>query len=59
MTRRKQKATIRPLPETDPRNMDHPSQKERLLELARAIGRMEAREEFRKSRKLDEPESDD
>lgn len=59
MTRRKQKATIRQLPETDPRNMDHPSLKERLLELARAIGRMEAREEFRKSRETNGPESDE
>ena len=56
MTRRKQKAIIRPLSETDPRNLDHPSQKEAMLELARAIGRMEAREQFRLSKEEKKPD---
>jgi hypothetical protein len=37
---------IRPLAADDPRNIDHPSHKERFLELARILGRLEAREEF-------------
>jgi hypothetical protein len=37
---------IRPLDPDDPRNIDHPSHREQWLELARAIGRLEAREEF-------------
>jgi hypothetical protein len=40
------KGIIRPLDPSDPRSIDHPSHKEQWLELARAIGRMEAREEF-------------
>jgi hypothetical protein len=37
---------VRPLDPNDPRNLDDPSHKEQWLEFARAIGRMEAREEF-------------
>ncbi len=59
MTRRKQKAIIRELPDTDPRNLNHPSLKEALLELARAIGRMEAREQFRLSKKPEEEKPDE
>jgi len=40
------KGTVRPLDPTDPRSLNHPSHKEQWLELARAMGRMEAREEF-------------
>jgi hypothetical protein len=38
--------TIRPLDKNDPRNIDHPSHKEKWLELARVLGRLEAREEY-------------
>jgi hypothetical protein len=37
---------VRKLPPDDPRSLDHPSHKEQWLELADAIGRMEARERF-------------
>lgn len=40
------KGIVRPLDPDDPRSLSHPSHKEQLLELARALGRMEAREEF-------------
>jgi hypothetical protein len=43
---RRQKGIVRPLDPDDPRSLDHPSHKERWLELADAIGRLEAREEF-------------
>jgi hypothetical protein len=44
------KGTVRPLDPTDPRNLNHPSHKEQWLELARAMGRLEAREEFERLR---------
>jgi hypothetical protein len=60
MTRRKQKAIVRELPESDPRNLAHPSNREQLLEFARAIGRMEAREHFLRVKQAKaEKESDD
>jgi hypothetical protein len=37
---------VRDLPADDPRNIHHPCHREQWLELARAIGRMEARQEF-------------
>jgi hypothetical protein len=37
---------IRQLDPADPRNLNHPSHKEQWLELARALGRMEAEEEY-------------
>jgi hypothetical protein len=37
---------VRSLDPTDPRNLDHPSHREQWLELARALGRLEAREEY-------------
>jgi hypothetical protein len=37
---------IRLLAADDPRNIDHPSHKEQWLELARALGRLEAQEEY-------------
>jgi hypothetical protein len=37
---------IRPLGADDPRDLNHPCHREQWLELARAIGRLEAREEF-------------
>jgi hypothetical protein len=40
---------IAPLDPSDPRSLDHPSHKEQWLELARALGRMEAREEYERS----------
>jgi hypothetical protein len=38
--------TIRQLDPADLRNLNHPSHKEQWLELARALGRLEAREEY-------------
>jgi hypothetical protein len=38
---------IRPLAPDDPRDLNHPCHREQWLELARAIGRLEAREEFK------------
>jgi hypothetical protein len=43
---RSSKGIIRQLDPSDPRSLDHPSHREQWLELARAIGRLEAREEF-------------
>jgi hypothetical protein len=37
---------VRWLPASDPRSLDHPSHKEQWLELARAIGRQMANDEF-------------
>jgi hypothetical protein len=37
---------VRPLDPSDERSVDHPCHREQWLELARAIGRLEAREEF-------------
>jgi hypothetical protein len=34
------------LPADDPRSVHHPSQRERLLEFAEMLGRLEAREDF-------------
>jgi hypothetical protein len=42
----KKLGTVRPLDKNDPRNIDHPSHKEKWLELARVLGRLEAREEY-------------
>jgi hypothetical protein len=38
--------TIRPLDASDPRNIYHPCHAEQWLELARVLGRLEAREEY-------------
>jgi hypothetical protein len=38
--------TIRPLDASDPRNIHHPCHAEQWLELARVLGRLEAREEY-------------
>jgi hypothetical protein len=38
--------TVRPIDPSDPRSINHPCHKEQWLELARAIGRLEAREEY-------------
>jgi hypothetical protein len=38
---------IRQLAADDPRDLTHPCHREQWLELARAIGRLEAREEFK------------
>lgn len=35
-----------PLDPSDPRSLDHPSHKEKWLELARALGRLDARKDF-------------
>jgi hypothetical protein len=40
------RGTIRPLDHSDPRSLYHPSHKEQWLEMARALGRLEAREEY-------------
>ena len=45
--RRKIRAVIRPLDSSDPRNLSHPRHREAWLQLADAIGRLEAREELR------------
>lgn len=37
---------VRPLDPSDPRSLDHPCHKEQWLGLARALGRLEAREEY-------------
>jgi hypothetical protein len=37
---------VRPVDHADPRSLDHPSNREKWLELARALGRLEAREEY-------------
>jgi hypothetical protein len=42
----RQKGVIRPLDPNDPRSLSHPSHKEQWLELARALGRMDARKDF-------------
>ena len=42
----KKQGTVRALDSSDPRSLDHPSHKAQWLELARAIGRFEAREEY-------------
>jgi hypothetical protein len=43
----KPKVIVRPLDPDDPRNLNHPSHREQWLELARAIGWMEARDEIK------------
>jgi hypothetical protein len=42
----KKQGTIRPLDPDDPRSLDHPSHDEQWLELARALGRLDARKDF-------------
>jgi hypothetical protein len=42
----KKQGTIRQLDPSDPRSLYHHSHKEQWLEFARAIGRLEAREEY-------------
>ena len=46
MAKEKIKGIVRELDPDDPRSISHPSHREQLLELAEAIGRWEAREEF-------------
>ena len=43
---RKPDVVARNLSPDDPRSLDHPSHKEQWLELARALGRMDARKDF-------------
>lgn len=43
---RPEKGIVRPLDPADPRSLGHPSHKNQWLELARALGRLEAREEY-------------
>jgi hypothetical protein len=40
------RGTVRRIDPEDPRSLDHPSHKEQWLELARMLGRLEARQEF-------------
>jgi hypothetical protein len=40
---------VRPLAADDPRNLNHPCHREQWLELARTLGRLEARQEFESS----------
>ena len=51
---RKPKDVGRTLDPSDPRSLDHPSHREAWLELADAIGRLEAREEIRLRRQRGE-----
>lgn len=51
----RQKGIVRPLEPDDPRSLSHPSHREQWLELARAIGRLEAREEFKLSQAKGRP----
>jgi len=48
------KVVIRTLDPADPRSLGHPSHREAWLELADAIGRLEAREEIRLRRQRGE-----
>ena len=41
-----EQGTVRRLDPSDPRNLDHASHKQQWLELARVLGRLEAREEY-------------
>ena len=53
----KQIGPARDLDPTDPRSLDHPSHKEQWLELARALGRLDARrdyEAFHRKGKIDD-----
>jgi hypothetical protein len=62
MTRRKQKATVRHLPDSDPRNPDHPANREQYLEVARALGRVAADRDFdrvQRKGKTDDGKSED
>jgi hypothetical protein len=42
----KKLGTIRPLDPSDERSIDHPCHKKQWLELAKVLGRLEAREEY-------------
>jgi hypothetical protein len=42
----KKLGTVRPLDPSDERSLDHPCHKKQWLELARVLGRLEAREEY-------------
>ncbi len=46
MAKEKIKGIVRELDPNDPRNLDHPSHEEQWLELARALGRLDARKDF-------------
>jgi len=46
---------VRQLPPPDPRSLDHPSHKDQWLELARAFGRLEAREELERMKAAHPP----
>lgn len=46
MAKEKIKGIVRELDPDDPRNINHPSHREQWLELARVLGRMDAREDF-------------
>jgi hypothetical protein len=46
MRRNPKELAIRPLDPSDLRSLDHPSHKEQWLELARALGRVDARKDF-------------
>jgi hypothetical protein len=45
------RAEKRPLPADDPRSLDHPSHKKQWMELARALGRLDAQRDFEAIRK--------
>jgi hypothetical protein len=50
---------VRPVDHADPRSLDHPSHEEQWLELARAIGRSMAREQYAKDHRApDETETE-
>jgi hypothetical protein len=53
------KGIVRALPPDDPRSLAHPSHREQWLELAGAIGRMEARDEFARMKQHQKDRRDD
>jgi hypothetical protein len=56
----KVRGTIRPLDPADPRSLDHPCHNDQWLELAKAIGRSMAREQYAKDHgKPDEAATED
>jgi hypothetical protein len=54
----KKLGTVRPLDPSDERSHDHPCHKKQWLELARVLGRLEAREEYAMIHNNDERTTD-
>jgi hypothetical protein len=47
---------VRPVDHADPRSLDHPGHKEKWLELARVLGRMDAKEDFERLHRKGKPD---